>query len=355
MHLVYERHSPEDRCMGHAIVAIGGSAGALEPLRQIVGELPASLPATVLIAIHTSPAAPSALPSLLDRHAALPVAFAADGTVIEPGRVWVAPPGHHLLVADRRLIVTRGPRENGFRPAIDPLFRTAARGYGAQVIGIVLSGALDDGTQGLACIKEAGGVAIVQHPDDAACNGMPTSAIRNVAVDHIAAASDIAPLVTRLVEQVSAAEETSMPANDQPDPAVAGAHVLRDGSQSGPPTVFTCPECGGTLWERINGTLMSFTCHVGHTYAPEALESGMAITLESALWTAVRTLEENAAFYRRMHSRAAERGLSEIGASYATKARETTDRADVIRSVLTTDAVAPPHHSGRPDDPAASI
>jgi two-component system chemotaxis response regulator CheB len=331
--------------MACAVVVIGGSAGALAPLREIVGGLPSTLPATVLVVIHTSPDAPGEMATILARRAALPVTFAADGDRVQPQRVLIAPADHHLLLVDGRVTVTRGPRENGFRPAVDPLFRTAARWYGDRVIGIVLSGSLDDGTGGLKCVKDAGGIAIVQRPEEASSGGMPASAIRNVAVDHVVGTDAIAALVTRLVEAIAAREESkespmTIKQRHEIDPAVAGTRALEDGSLPGPPSVFTCPECGGSLWEVTNGNFARFACHVGHSYSPEALESGMADVLESALWTALRALEENAAFYRRMHDRTVDRGLAEIATSYAVKAQESSERADVIRKVLTRD-VAP--------------
>jgi two-component system chemotaxis response regulator CheB len=183
------------------LVAIGASAGGVEPLRTLVAALPADFPAAVAIVLHTSPGSPGVLHELLGRVATMPVINAANGTAIHSGRVYVAPPDCHLLVEPGRLRLTRGPRENRFRPAIDPLFRSAAQVYGPAAIGIVLTGSLDDGTAGLWMIKRLGGVAIAQDPDEAMFRSMPESAIRYVDVDHVARLSEIAPLLVRLTTE----------------------------------------------------------------------------------------------------------------------------------------------------------
>jgi two-component system chemotaxis response regulator CheB len=330
------------------VIVIGGSAGAFEPLKGILSELPASLPASIFVVIHTSPDTPGMLPALLGRSTALTVAFAEHDQAIEPGRVYVAPPDHHLLLAAGRVLVTRGPRENGFRPAVDPLFRTAADVYGARVVGIVLSGGLDDGTRGLADIGAAGGTTIAQRPDEALTPGMPASAIRGAAVDHVVSAAEIGPLVARLVAEApvdpAGAEEKdlTMPHDVTNDPAARGLHALKDHTYPGSPSAFTCPECGGALWELEAGTRVRYACHVGHSYTPDALENGMAAALEAALWTALRVLEENAAFFRRMENRATTQRLGTIATGYATKATDAELRAEVVRRALV-------------DEPAPSI
>lgn len=184
--------------IGHDIIAIGGSAGSIVALIQLVHSLPRDLPAAVFVVVHSSPKFPSLLPEILQRSGSLPAVHAEDGALIEPGRIYVAPPDRHLLVKGEYMRVVFGPKENRFRPAIDPLFRTVARVYGKRAIGVVLSGLLYDGTAGLFEIKERGGVAIVQDPQEAAVPSMPENAIKHVAVDHILCIEDIARVLSEL-------------------------------------------------------------------------------------------------------------------------------------------------------------
>lgn len=183
---------------GPDLVVVGASAGGLEALRQIIAGLGAASNLTILVAIHRGPATPGVLPQVVERAGALSASYAEDGEPIRPGHVFLAPPDHHLIVSGDRLLVTRGLPEHGFRPAIDPLFRSAARAHGRRVIGVILSGGLADGILGLAMVKQCGGIAIVQHPDDALVPAMPASAIQAVAVDHVLPAAEIGPLLRRL-------------------------------------------------------------------------------------------------------------------------------------------------------------
>ncbi len=183
---------------GRDLVVVGASAGGIDALRQIIAGLSTASNLTLLVAIHRGPATPGVLPQVIERAGALPASYAVDGEPLRPGHVFLASPDHHLVVDGDRLRVTHGPLEHGFRPAIDPLFRSAARAHGRRVIGVILSGGLADGVLGLAMVKHYGGVTIVQHPDDALVPGMPASAIRAVAVDHILPAAEIGPLLLRL-------------------------------------------------------------------------------------------------------------------------------------------------------------
>jgi two-component system chemotaxis response regulator CheB len=209
-------------------------------------------------------------------------------------------------------------------------------------MGIILSGGLDDGTRGLAAVKQAGGVAVVQQVEDAVVTSMPASAIRHVDVDHVVPSAALAPLLLRLVGAPHVDKEPRVTPNAKrpPEPAERGLNALVDGSYAGPPSAFTCPECHGALWEMSAGDLTRFACHVGHSYSPDSLASGMAATLETALWTALRALEEQVAFLRRMEERARVRKLGTIAAGYAEKARDTEARADVVRGALVDDVAA---------------
>ena len=319
------------------VVVIGASAGGLEALSTIVGALPASLRASVLVVVHSAPHASMLLPEILQRVSALPVAFAGEGTAPRHGHVYLARPDQHLLIKAHKLTLGRGPRENGFRPAIDPLFRTAAREFGARVIGIVLSGGLSDGTYGLSAIKKAGGAAVVQDPQEAIVGNMPLSAMSQVEVDYVATAGDIAGHIRRLVQGGRRGKGAPMPARNQnPEPQLASqpTEVADMNGRFGPPSGLTCPDCGGALWEIEEGRVVRYQCHVGHQYAPESLDAGQRDEFDSALWAAVRVLEEHADLKGRMARRAADRGLNAVSAGFEQSADSARAKADQIRSIM---------------------
>ena len=319
------------------IVVIGASAGGLQALSTIVEALPAGLRASILVVMHSSSNGQGVLPQILERISSLPAAFAVDGEVLAHARIYIAPPDLQLIVGPDRLALVHGPRENGFRPAIDPLFRTAAREHGPRVIGIVLSGALSDGTYGLSLIKHYGGVAVVQEPSDAVIPSMPQSAIRYVDVDHVLPAAEIGPLIARLTSE-SADEKgrTAMPRAKEPEPQDASEETeVRDMNQLyGRPSGLTCPDCGGALWEVQDGRVLRYQCHVGHQYAPENLEAGQRDAIDSALWSAVRVLEEHVELKTRMSNRAAAHGMMIVSRGFAEGARDARRQAQRIRAVL---------------------
>ena len=315
------------------IVVIGGSSGALEALRALVGGLPGDLDAALFVVVHTSPESPGVLDRILGKAGPLPAQYAVDGESIVPGRIYVAPADRHLLIGHGRVRLTRGPRENRFRPAVDPLFRTAAAAYGAAVLGVVLSGGQDDGAAGLGMIKSRGGIAMVQDPADAVAPGMPTAAISHVAADYIVPAAEMAALITRVVGNHSLKEDAMEPL-ERRDVADAGAHDIHRADALGPPSPFTCPDCGGTLWQSQSGELVAFQCHVGHRYAEGSLNAAQAEALDHALWAALRALEENAELRRRMARRAFEGGMKAIGDAYAEQAVESERRALAVRAIL---------------------
>jgi two-component system chemotaxis response regulator CheB len=321
--------------LGQDIVVIGGSAGALPAVQKFLRRLPVGFPAAVFIVIHTSPDSPGVLPSILAKATPLPVANATDGALIRVSQVYVAPPDRHLLVKRGHIRVTRGPRENRFRPAVDPLFRTAALAYGSRVIGIILSGGQDDGVLGLSYIKRSGGTTIAQDPNEAESPSMPESAIRQLEIDHVLRADDMAAVVSGLVGPgVDEATMTQHSDADKRDPAEEGTDALDSGALPGPPSPFTCPDCGGVLWELRDGEVVRFQCHVGHGFNGDSLVAAQSENLEAALWTALRALEESSALRRRMAIHARQRGMSAIAESYEEHAHESEVRADLVRRVL---------------------
>ena len=323
---------------GYAVVVIGASAGGLEALSEIVGRLSQSLPACIAIVVHSSSTSQGVLPLILQRVSRLPVKFAEKKSRIGPGQIYVAPGDFHLLVADDNLVLRHGPRENGFRPAIDPLFRTAARAFGPRVVGVILSGALSDGTYGLSAVKHHGGIAIVQDPRDAIIPRMPQSAIDQVDVDSVLPAALIAQEIERHARRIAESSEgrVAMSRGNEPEPQHQGTEIEIEDMKKlfGPPSGLTCPDCGGALWQAKKGRAVRYQCHVGHQYAPENLEAAQRDEIDSALWSAVRVLEEHAELKERMAQRAADGGLSRVSEGFAEGARDARQQVRRIRTVL---------------------
>lgn len=320
---------------------IGASAGGVQALCEVVGGLPDALPAAVLVVLHVSPYPTSALPAILTRCGKLRAVHPEDGAELRPGHIYVAPPDRHLVVEEGRVCINRGPRENGHRPAVDVLFRTAGRIYKNRVVGVVLTGNLDDGTAGLAAIKSYGGVAIVQRPEEADYPGMPVSALENVAVDHVASLSEITPLLVRLAHQeVEVQEEEDEPMADH-EPSEDRAHLGIDGGNLqegyGSPSGLTCPDCGGALYDKQEETVIGFRCRVGHAYSPESLAAAQAEEIDAALWAAVRALEENAALANRLAQRMARGGKESLESRYSSRAQASETYAKTLRQILMED------------------
>ena len=264
------------------IIVIGASAGGLEPLQRILGGLPDDLQASIFVVLHMGAA--SWLVTILDRAAALSVVAAKTGQKIEPGRIYAAVPDRHLLMHDQHILLRRGPRENLARPAIDPLFRSAACTFGARVIGVVLSGALNDGTAGLRAIKRCGGIAIVQQPSEAAVPDMPRSALAYADIDHVAPAGALAALLARLARE-PAGETPPIPLEIRLEAAIAAQELvgMEADEQLGRSSRFTCPECHGALWEIDDGALLRYRCHVGHAFTGDAVLQAQEVQAEEML------------------------------------------------------------------------
>ena len=277
------------------IVVIGASAGGIDALKILVAALPKGLKAAIFITVHVAPYSDGILPDILERAGALPASNAKDWEPIQHGRIYVAPPDFHLLFEkDRYVRTTHGPRENRFRPAIDPMFRAAAYCFGPRVIGVILTGWLDDGTAGLRAIRERGGTTIVQHPDDAFASSMPLNAIKYVEIDQILAVKDIGPTLVRLIN-TPAGKEVQHPVSNEMELEVKiakGDKALESGILKwGSPSVYTCPECHGVLLQRIEEHSVRYRCHTGHAYSADSLLAEFSIKTEETLWSAIRALE----------------------------------------------------------------
>jgi two-component system chemotaxis response regulator CheB len=319
------------------LVVIGASAGGVGSLQRLVEHIPAEFPAAILVALHLPDGIRSMLPHILARAGNLPAFHPANGEAILPGRIYVAPAGFHLTVQDAHMVVTRGAREHGHRPAIDPLFRSAALAYGPRVIGVILSGLLDDGTVGLREIKRAGGLAIVQDPRDTEWPSMPQSALNHVEVDYSVPAAQIGTLLAQLVtaRPGSATVTSSNDDNEVASEELRELTMHRDERQHpGDPSPYSCPDCGGVLWEISDGDLIRFRCRIGHAYTDDTLTTEQALVVEHALWSALRALEEQAAVRRRMAERARRHGMNAFADRYQGRATELDQHAQQVRSLV---------------------
>lgn len=325
------------------LVVVGASAGGVEALSAMAARLPADLPASVLVVLHLPAGGASSLPAILDRAGPLPACSARDGEPLAPSRIYVAPPDHHLLVVDDSVALSNGPTENGHRPAINALFRSAAVAAGPAVIGVLLSGALDDGVAGLVAIADRGGQVVVQHPTDAIYPSMAEHALRTLTPDHVVRAGDIGGVLGKLTQEtvddvagdVAGAEnappsmlrwENEVAGWRQGGPDVVGAKHL------GAPSEFSCPDCHGVLADIDSG--QRFRCRVGHAWTAEALLAAQGSALDRALWTALRTLEEKIALSARMARHARERGSDRSAERYDRSAEETREAAEVLRRLI---------------------
>jgi len=263
------------------IIVIGASAGGIEALPEILRPLPADLQAAVFVVLHVAAESPSVLPQILSRACLLKAVHPMDGEPVVPSRIYVAPPDHHMMIEPGRIRITHGPRENWHRPAIDPLFRSAARSHGKRVLGIVLSGNLDDGTVGLHIVKSEGGVAIVQDPDEAMFASMPRSALRSLKADFVLPLRAIAGKILELAQEPWKEKFiAAKPAARTPEGEKMSEE--RDERISGTPSVFTCPDCNGTLWELQEGDLLHFRCRMGHAFSDDGMHTGYSDCVEAA-------------------------------------------------------------------------
>ncbi|HEX6750471.1 MAG TPA: chemotaxis protein CheB [Longimicrobium sp.] len=320
------------------IVVIGASAGGVEALKHIASVLPADFPASVFAVVHFPSYVTSSLPEILARAGKLEAKHPGEDEEIRRGTIYLAPPDRHLLIdRDGTIRLSRGPRENGHRPAADPLFRSAARAFGRRVIGVVLTGNLDDGTAGLAAVRRRGGCTVVQDPADAAHPGMPSSALANVRIDFSVPLAEIPALLQRLVSEPLPPPEEEGREDEldfEADVAEMEPYALHADRRPGRPSPFSCPECHGVLWEIHDGELVRFRCRVGHAFGPETLLAEQSSEVETALWTAFQALKEKAAFARKMARKMEVRGNMYSRGRFMEQAAEADQRAAVIREVL---------------------
>ncbi|ACI58426.1 two-component system chemotaxis response regulator CheB [Rhizobium leguminosarum] len=305
------------------IIAIGGSAGSGAVLQALVADLPADFPAAVLISTHIPSNSPGFLAQVLAAKSKLPVTQAVDGQPIERGHIYLAAPDRHLLLIGETIMFGAGPRENMARPSIDPMFRSAALSFGPRVVGLVLTGMLNDGAAGLHAIKSNGGTAVVQHPLDAEADQMPLAALEAVEVDHVASAADLGRLL------IDIAGTSAGPALDSPSDELRLEVEIAAGARTGSvelrkiasPTAITCPDCHGVLSEVRGSGPLRYRCQIGHAYTADALAAHID-ELDEAIRIALRVMEERVTLVERMARDARETGRTAVAELYEARAAE---------------------------------
>jgi len=321
------------------IIVMGASAGGVNALVDLVASLPADFDASIFLVLHVSPSSPSLLPDILSRSGPLKAKHPHDGEKIKSGNIYVAPPDHHLILDNDSVLVKKGPKENRFRPSIDALFRSAAYMYGSRVIGIVLSGLMDDGTSGLWSVKRLGGVSIIQDPRDARFPDMPLNALEQVEVDYKLPVSEMASKLKKLISEpvkkspaISSEEkkrfETEITIATQDNAFEMG--ILNMGDL----TPFTCPECHGSLVSIQEGKRRRYRCHTGHAYTSSALLDSVTKTIEENLWNAVRGLEETVMLLENTGKQFEESGQKREAKQFLDKAKETRRKSQEIRKSI---------------------
>ncbi|HET8752220.1 MAG TPA: chemotaxis protein CheB [Gaiellaceae bacterium] len=320
------------------LVVVGASAGGVEALTTLAGGLPADLDAAVCVVLHLSAVTESRLAHILSRAGPLPAVQAHGGERLMRGHVYVAPPDGHLMVRDGHVVVGRGAHENGLRPSIDVLFRSAALSFGPRTVALVLSGSRDDGVAGASAIGARGGCVLVQSPDDALFPSMPSQTVSRDHPDRVLPLAELAAAVTRAVQRLS--EEAPMSENGgdemslETEYATLDADAIERDGPPGTPSAFGCPTCGGVLWELEDEDLLRFRCRVGHAFTAEGAVEAQGVSVEEALWVALRALQERAQLSERLAARVGNAGASRSSTRFEAYAREAREQADVIRRVL---------------------
>lgn len=325
------------------VIAIGGSLGAVDAVKQLLRDLPTGFDASIFVVIHVGARGKNLLAGIFGEHAAMPVSTATDGERVKQGHAYIAPADHHLLVMDGVMRLGRGPRENLSRPALDPLFRSVGICYGPRAIGVVLSGRLNDGAAGLADLKRCGGMAVVQNPGDAIAPDMPLGALSAAKVDYRAPLADLPSLLPRLASDEAGPPppvpeeirlEVDIALGRRVDPARIGS--IAD------PVQLSCPACGGVLSQVRNWPPLRFRCQVGHAYTSEALAETPRNAVDEALRLALRIIEERVTLSEKMAEDADRSGLNAAAAVNRRRAEEGREHAEVLRRSLTDKPAKPP-------------
>lgn len=316
------------------IIVMGASTGGFDAFKKIIAGLPPDFSTPIFIVWHMSPDIRGILPEVLNRTNRIVAAHAYNNEEIKPNRIYVAPPDHHMLIEADKILVTHGPKENRFRPSVDPLFRSAAYAYGKRVIGVILSGALDDGTAGLWTVKHYGGTAIVQNPMEAEVSSMPENAMREVKIDYCVSLSKMPTLLVRLSKDPLSAnadvmkdEQTKKEIQVADEERALEKGILQFGNLS----PFSCPECHGVLSRLQNDHIIRYRCHTGHAYSADALMASITEKIEEGLYSAIRGMDESIMLLNHLGDHYAEANHPKLAALYFQKAKEALERSEWVR------------------------
>lgn len=321
------------------LVVVGASAGGVETLQQLVSHLPEEIPGTIFIVNHVYPYAKSVLPEILTRAGVLPAKHPVDREIFQPGHIYIAPPNHHMLIEGDHIRLTEGPKENRHRPAIDPLFRSAAREHQSKVIGIILSGTLDDGVLGMVAINTYGGTTICQSPEEAIFPEMPENVLEELDVDYVMPVKQIAGQLVYLMQH-PVEQPSHTPPNEERLYAANTKEIDMSAlEEMGNDVAYICPDCGGHLWALDDGKVTHYRCHVGHSYSAKTLYASQSERVEEAFWITLRTLKEKAYMARQMAQRARLRNHNTAAQDYEHEADLAEQQAQLVRSVLVGDLI----------------
>lgn len=323
------------------VIVIGASAGGTQALIDLTKNLPEDLSAAVFIVQHMPPKPPSNLARILKYRCSLPIIPAVDGAIIEPGTIYIAVADNHLMLENDQIVVTKGPKENRFRPSVDALFRSAAYYYRNRVIGVVLSGALNDGTSGMWAIKRFSGLSLIQCRDEALFDGMPSSVAEYVEVDYELEIEEMGSLLGKLAQK-----NTGMHKSDNPDARTErfveaemniakGGNALKNGVlDHGEFSPLTCPDCHGALTEYKEGKLRRFRCHTGHAHTSDTLITGIDENIEKSMWEVMRGLEESQLLLNHMAEVSAQSGNATEARDYQNRAGKLAESAQMVKKAI---------------------
>jgi two-component system chemotaxis response regulator CheB len=318
------------------IIVIGASAGGIPAIKTLLTDLPPDLKAAVFVVLHVSSRSSGwNLAKIFQKHTTLVCKPGTDGELIEPGYLYIAPPNHHMMLKNGKVSTNQGTRENKYRPSIDVLFRSAAVAYGVQVVGIVLTGLLEDGTSGMSAIKRCGGTCIVQEPDDAEYSDMPQSVLNKIRVDHQVPLTEMGALLKTILHK-PLAKRVPVPRELQVEADITEKMMttINDLKEIGIKSDFVCPDCGGSLYAIKNDPAPRYRCHTGHVYTQNTLYDVQGLHLEESVWISIRMLEERYNLLLLMATNAKESGMDEIAGSNISRAAEMEKHIERLKVVL---------------------
>lgn len=319
------------------IITVGASAGGMNALSELVAQFTEDMEVAVFIVMHLSRASISDfLSNRLQPHTSFQCKVAQEGGNIEKGHIYIAASNKHLLVKKNKIILGQGPEENRWRPSIDVLFRSAAAAFSTRVIGIILTGSLDDGTTGMSAIKRSGGTCIVQDPNEAEYPDMPLSVLDNMEVDYCIPLAKMGGAIFDIIQ--TEPESIAAPPDVIIESVIAERVVVdyENVKKLGEKSIYACPDCGGGLWyiTKENGKPNRYRCHIGHSYSEKDLVVKQGEILESTLWTALRIMEERRNLLMKMETDHQKKGLSQMATSYREKGKEIQFHVDKMKEIL---------------------